>query len=81
MESELVLLYRTRGKHKDALDLLTVQMRGGPGGGTGGIQALTEYLQRLGPDDIDYVLKVHDWHQRKKDLEEEAMPNHPAVLC
>lgn len=55
LEPELVLLYRSRGKHRQALDLLTSNMR--VSGSLHGMSHITEYLQRLGPEHIDLLLK------------------------
>jgi hypothetical protein len=56
---ELVMLYKNRGLHRRALELL--YKHGQKSGRLQGHSETTHYLQRLGPDHLDLILEFSKW--------------------
>lgn len=57
---ELVQLFRTKGKHSKALELLH-QFHKGPTGPLSGVWPTIDYLQNVTKDHIDLILKYSKW--------------------
>ncbi|XP_024940137.1 vam6/Vps39-like protein isoform X2 [Cephus cinctus] len=57
---ELIILYQTKGQHKKALELLEKQARESDSS-LRGTERTIQYLQHLGKDHIDLILKFAGW--------------------
>ena len=62
--NELVLLYQSKGIHKKALDLL-LRQADSPNGPLSGSKKTTEYLQKLGKDNIGLIFDYSRWVLKK----------------
>ena len=65
-EDEAVLLYKSHGRHRDALDLLRTVGQGRIADGYDGcieegLQEIVSYLQQLGPEEIDLICEYSTW--------------------
>lgn len=58
--SELIILYQTKGQHKKALELLEKQSKESDSS-LKGTNRTIQYLQHLGKDHIDLILKFAGW--------------------
>ncbi|KAK0163473.1 hypothetical protein PV327_007148 [Microctonus hyperodae] len=57
---ELIILYQTKGQHKKALELLEKQSRQSDSS-LRGTERTIQYLQHLGKDHMDLILKFSSW--------------------
>ncbi|XP_019851602.1 PREDICTED: vam6/Vps39-like protein [Amphimedon queenslandica] len=57
---ELVQLYQTKGQHKLALTMLH-SFHGGPNSSLSGVWPTIDYLQNLGSENIELILKYSEW--------------------
>lgn len=58
--TELIILYQTKGQHKKALELLEKQSKE-TNSSLFGTERTIQYLQHLGKDHIDLILKFAGW--------------------
>lgn len=57
---ELIILYQTKGQHKKALELLEKQSKQNDSS-LRGTERTIQYLQHLGKDHMDLILKFSGW--------------------